>query len=166
VVSVFLLRERIFAVIDLIIQPEDTFAGQAVRALAVDYRLLPVTVVSGGRATDQPLAVRLGPGDRLVALVALADLERLLRRQPSSAEFAVDVVGFLRPTRGWLAGLVRTMIGSSAEEADHVLDRLPFRLADGLTRGQAEDLLSQLARERVDARLSPAGREGPGAADP
>src|SRR5262249_26133499 len=33
VVSVFLLRERIFAVIDLLIQAEDVFAGQAVRAL-------------------------------------------------------------------------------------------------------------------------------------
>jgi Trk K+ transport system NAD-binding subunit len=155
--SVFLLRARIFAVIDLIIHAEDVFANQAVRALSVDYHLVPVTVLRDGRALEQPLVVRLRADDRLVAIVALGDLERLLRRQPSSAEFAVDVTGFLLPARGWLAGLVRTIRGGSVEESERALDRLPLRLADSLTRGQAEDLLIQLARERVEARLVAAG---------
>src|SRR5262249_47098779 len=107
VLSVLLLRGGIFAVIDLLIHPEDTFAGQAVRALAIDYHVLPVLVLRGGRLLEHPLNARLAPGDRLVALVALADLERLLRRQPSSAAFAVDVTSFLLPARGYLAGLVR-----------------------------------------------------------
>src|SRR5262249_18378672 len=131
--------------------------NQVVRALSVDYRLVPVTVLRDGRMLDQPMGARLRGEDRLVAIVALSDLERLLRRQPSSAEFAVDVTGFLLPARGWLAGLVRPTRPSSAGGAEQAPDRLPFRLADSLTRGQAEDLLIQLARERVQARLVPAG---------
>ena len=36
------------------------------------------------------------------------------------------------------------------------LAQLPLRLAGGLTRGQAEDLLAQLERERVTASVRPA----------
>ena len=59
------------------------------------------------------------------------------------------------PARAWLAGLVRTLHGVGPEEAEKRVGRLPLRLADGLTRGQAEDLLAELARERVTGRLSP-----------
>src|SRR5262249_24063312 len=83
------------------------------------------------------------------------DLERLLRRQPSSAAYAVDVTGCPLPMRGWLAGLARMQRGLSAEEAEKALDQMPFRLGENLTRGQAEDLLARLLRERVAARLYP-----------
>ena len=39
-------------------------------------------------------------------------------------------------------------------EAGQTLEHLPLRLADHLTRGQAEDLLARLIRERIDAKLS------------
>jgi Trk K+ transport system NAD-binding subunit len=154
VASVFLVRERLFAVIDLLINPDDPFAGHAVRAVAVDYRLQPITVLRPSGPPPRPLlAARLEAGDRLVAIIALADLERLLRRQPCSAEFAVEVTSVPLPARGWLAGLVRTLSGTSAEDAEKALGRLPLRLADNLTRGQAEDLFAQLVRERVAARV-------------
>jgi Trk K+ transport system NAD-binding subunit len=155
VVSVFLVQERLFAAIDLIINEQDPFAGHAVRAVAVDYRLQPVALLRPGGLAPRPLlAARLTPGDRLVGIIALADLERLLRRQPSSACYAVDVCSFPLPTRGWLVGLVRTITGLPADEASRVVERLPLRLADGLTYGQAEDLLAQLVRERVEAKVS------------
>ena len=50
-------------------------------------------------------------------------------------------------------GLVRTLRGVDQTEAEKLLDHLPLRLAAGLTRGQAEDLLALLAREPVTARL-------------
>jgi hypothetical protein len=83
----------------------------------------------------------------------MEDLDPLLRRKPASAEFAVDVTGCPLPTRGWLAGLVRTQLGLSQEQAEKALDHLPLRLGDNLTRGQAEDLLARLVRERVAAHL-------------
>jgi hypothetical protein len=154
--SAFLLRERLFAVVDLVVQEKDPLAGQAVRALAVDYRLTPVAVLpAAGPPARLPLAARLVAGDRLVAVSALADLERVLSRQPAPRGFAVEVTAFPLPTRGWLAGLVRTVQGLGAVEAEKALDELPLRLGGDLTRGQAEDLLAQLLRERVSARLCP-----------
>jgi Trk K+ transport system NAD-binding subunit len=155
--SAFLLRERLFAVLDLVVQEKDPFAGQAVRALAVDYRLMPVAVLpAAGPAARLPMAARLVAGDRLVAVSALADLQRVLSRQPAPRGYAVEVTAFPLPTRGWLAGLVRTAQGLGAVEAEKALDELPLRLGRDLTRGQAEDLLAQLLRERVSARLCPA----------
>jgi hypothetical protein len=129
--------------------------------VAVDYRLQPVALLPAeGAPPRRPLGARLAAGDRLVAIIALPDLERLLRRAPCSAEFAVDVTAFPLPTRGWLAGLVRTVQGLSAEDAEKALDHLPLGLGTNLTRGQAEDLLAQLVRERVTARLRPVALDG------
>jgi Trk K+ transport system NAD-binding subunit len=157
VASVFMLRERLFVVLDMVIGEQDPFVGLAVRAVAVDYRFVPVALIRAGGSPVQPiLPARLDAGDRMLGIIAMTDLDRLLRRQPSSAEFAVDVSAFPLPTRGWLAGLLRTTAGLSAAEAEHALDHLPVRLATSLTRGQAEDLLAQVVRERVTARLSSA----------
>jgi Trk K+ transport system NAD-binding subunit len=155
VLSVFLVSDRLLAVINLVIQERDPFVGQSVRAVAVDYRVAPVALIPSGSATPsrQPLAARLGAGDRLIAIVALPDLERLLRRQPASAGFAVDVAAFPLPARDWLTGLVRTEQGLSLEDAQASLDHLPLRLGTTLTRGQAEDLLARLVRERVSAKV-------------
>jgi hypothetical protein len=155
VLSVFLLRERLFAAIDLLIQEHDPFAEATVRVMAVDYNLQPVALLraSGGPAPFPLLPARLHAGDRLVAIIALSDLERLLRRQPSSAGFAVEVTAFPLPARDWLASLVRTTAGLSAPQAQQALERLPLRLAGNLTRGQAEDMFAQLVRERITARV-------------
>jgi Trk K+ transport system NAD-binding subunit len=157
VASVFLMRERLFAAIDLIINPADPFTGHTVRALAVDYRLQPLTLLRPDGSTPRPvLAARLEAGDRLVGIVALKDLERLLRRQPCSAAYTVEVSAFPLPARGWLAGLLRATNHLDPAEADKALEQLPLRLAGGLTRGQAEDLFAQLVRERITARVSAA----------
>jgi hypothetical protein len=99
------------------------------------------------------LSARLGAGDRLVVIVALTDLERLLRRQPLLAEYGVIITGFPLPARAWLVGLIRTITGANAEEAEREVSALPLRLAGSFTRGEAEDLLAQLTRERVGAKL-------------
>jgi Trk K+ transport system NAD-binding subunit len=156
VASVFLVRERLLAVIDLLVQEQDAcFVNQSVRAVAVDYRLLPVSVVPAqGQPPSQPLNAVLSAGDRLVGIIALCDLERLLRRQPAPIGYAVDVTAFPLPTRGWLAGLVRTLRGVTQEEAEAMLASVPFRLQNHLTRGQAEDLFARLLRERVTAKVT------------
>jgi Trk K+ transport system NAD-binding subunit len=157
VLSVFLVNDRLLAVINLVMQETDPFVGQVVRAIAVDYRLTPVALLPAGadRPSRQPLAARLGAGDRLVAIVILSDLERLLRRQPASTGFAVDILGFPLPARDWLIGLVRTEGSRSLEDADAAIGQLPLRIAQRLTRGQAEDLLARLVRERVSAKVVP-----------
>lgn len=79
--SLFLVRGRLFAVIDLLIQAEDPFVDQLVSTMAEEHRLRPVALLPGKEQTPRPvLSARLAVGDRLVAIAALTDLERLLRR--------------------------------------------------------------------------------------
>jgi Trk K+ transport system NAD-binding subunit len=153
--NVLLVRDRLLAMLDLMVQPDDALlAGASVRAVAVDYRLLPVGLVPAqGPTPPAPLGARLAAGDRLIGLIALTDLERLLRRQPAPRGWSVEVTGFPLPARAGLAGLVRSRRGLGAAEADKALNALPLLLDADLTRGQAEELLALLARERVGARL-------------
>ena len=83
--SVFLVRERLFAVIDLVVQAADPLLTfESVRAAAAAYRLLPVAVLPAtGPPPDPAPAARLTPGDRLAAIIALHDLENLLHRRPA-----------------------------------------------------------------------------------
>lgn len=164
--SVFQVRARLFAVIDLLIQPEDPFVEHSVRTVSVDYRLQAIAHLPAEGPPPAPLLNgRLRAGDRLVAIIALTELEPLLRRQKPPAGFGVEIVRVSLPARGWLAGLLRTLRGCGDEEAAQLLENLPLRLTDGLTRGQAEDMLARLFRERVDAKLiSPQLSQGPAAA--
>jgi Trk K+ transport system NAD-binding subunit len=156
VLSVFLVGGRLLAVIDLVIHEEDTMLnGQPLRAVAIDYHIQPLAVLPppGTPAGSQPLNTRLLPGCRLIGIIALPDLEHLLRRQPSTRHYAVEVTGFPLPTRGWLTDLLRTLHKVSAEEASGKLDQLPVQIESNLTRGQAEDLLARLQRERISASV-------------
>jgi Trk K+ transport system NAD-binding subunit len=78
--SVFLVGDRLLAVIDLVIQEHDGLRGRVVTEVAKDHRLLPAAVLTR-EGTERMSEAPLEPGDRLVAIATLADLETLLRRQ-------------------------------------------------------------------------------------
>lgn len=81
VMSVFFLRERLFAIIDLVITKQDPLAGLTIRVVAKEYALLPVALIHGDVAPARPdLEARLEAGDQLIAILSLSDLERLSRR--------------------------------------------------------------------------------------
>ena len=155
VLGVFMFEGRMIATVDLLVGEHDaTLLSQPVRVVAVDYGLLPVAVVPRqGPAPAQLLGTRLAAGDRLIGLITLPDLQRLVRREPAPRDRAVEVTAVPLPTRSWVATLLRSRQGLSAEDAEKALEHLPLALATGLTRGEAEDLLAQLYRERVGARL-------------
>jgi Trk K+ transport system NAD-binding subunit len=76
---------RTLAVVELVVQPDDgTLADRPLAAAAAEYRFRPVGM--GGRPPfacgEPPDGLRLQPGDRLTAVIAVPDLERLLRREP------------------------------------------------------------------------------------
>ena len=81
--NILLIHGQVLAAVDLVVQADDpTMAGQTMRALAVDYRLLPITLRPEGQTLlAHPAEYRLRPGDRVTVLVALPDLARLLRRE-------------------------------------------------------------------------------------
>jgi Trk K+ transport system NAD-binding subunit len=160
--GVFLVEGRLLAAVDLLVAGQDgVLEGQTVRALAVDYHLQPVAL-AGADGTPRPdlLRARLRADDRLTAIIGLGDLQRLLRREPPPANFLVEVTACPPPARPFVAQLLRTTRGLGAEAADKAAEQLPLCLQSGLTRGQAEDLLCLLARERVSAELRAPGEQG------
>jgi len=86
-------------------------------------------------------------------VVGLADLQRLLQREASQPAWSVFVTACPLPARPWLAQMLRTIKQLPPEEAESAMDRLPVCLQSLLTRGQAEDLLYRLSRERIGAEL-------------
>jgi Trk K+ transport system NAD-binding subunit len=153
--GVFQVAGRLLAVVDVVVSPDDTFLrGQSVRALAIDYQLQPVYLVDSDQTVrQQPLNVRLGTGDRLTAILALPDLQRLLHREKAPCEYAVEVTACPLPTRPWVAQLLRTVQETTPEAAQQAVEKLPLCLGTNLTRGQAEDLWVLLTREKVSAQV-------------
>ena len=128
--------------------------GQSVRALAHDYHLVPVALLGAGKATQSDAwSARLRAGDRLTAILALPDLQRLLQREPAPQDCAVELTECPPTARAYAAKLLGSFAALNADGGEAALDRLPLRLDAKLTRGQAEDLLELLRRERVHGRL-------------
>jgi Trk K+ transport system NAD-binding subunit len=161
VLGVCLIEHRLFAAINLRVGPQDAgLVGHAVRAVAVNYRLVPVALTTAaGQHHSRPGDQLLGPGDELVGIIALPDLEQLLRREPTPAEWAVDVLSFPLPMREWVVRQLMAQNGTSVAEAEKAVDTLPICLASGLTRGHAEDLLARMTRQRVNGRIRQMGKD-------
>ncbi len=147
---------RTLAVVELNVQPADPCLGDVPLAVAMaDYEFLPVAVAGKPpfAADGIPRGYRLQPGDRLTVILDLVKLDRLLRREPAPAGWAVVVDGIPILSAGALVPLVRSARGCSQAEAEGVVQAPPFTLAEGLTRGAAEELLGRAARERAAGRV-------------
>jgi Trk K+ transport system NAD-binding subunit len=159
--TIFLVCGGLLAVYELLVQADDPILrGQPVRALARDFKLLPVALVGANhrpisQVEDQILSV----GDRLTVIAALPDLERLMRREKLPAEWAVDVLSFAPEARQRLVQLLWQRQTWTPQIAENALDHLPACLGNDLTRGQAEDLCLRLRRTNVTARLRNQGAE-------
>jgi Trk K+ transport system NAD-binding subunit len=153
--GVFMIDGRLLATLDLIIPAGDPcLTRQTVRALAIDYNFLPVAVMDAqGSLQKQPMHTRLDAGYRLLAICAVRDLERLMRREPVKGNYSVEVSALPLPARPWIVTMLRMHQGLSNEAAEEAVQRLPCCLGKGLSRGQAEDLLVQCQRERVAGKV-------------
>jgi Trk K+ transport system NAD-binding subunit len=151
--NVFMVDGRLLAAFEVVTPSFDPcLAGQSVHAVAVDYGFVPVAVFDArGSLQKDPLQARLEPGSRLIAISRLPDLERLLRREPAPADCAVEVAACPEARRSWLAALLVARQQSSVEAAENALNHLPIRVGGGLTRGQAEELLTLLQRQEISA---------------
>jgi Trk K+ transport system NAD-binding subunit len=142
---------RTLVVIEIVIDADESYLiGKSLRALALDYRLLPVAFA--GRDLAALAGYRLQVGDRLTAVAEMRDVERMIRREsvPSNASVMVDA--YPVTAKESLAAIVRVHRNCSGEEAAAMLDGAPFTLATGLTRGEAQEMVEQVTREKVSAR--------------
>jgi Trk K+ transport system NAD-binding subunit len=152
--TIFLVCGHLLAVEEIAVRPEDSMLiGQTVRAVAIDYNLLPVGLAgANGFSTSQPADQILRAGDRLTIIAALPHLERLMRRELAPADWKVDVTAFPPAARTKLAQLLWERQSVTAQMADGALDHLPLCLGTKLTRGQAHDLLARLRQDGVSAQ--------------
>lgn len=152
--SVFVVRGRMLAVVDLLVQPDDALlAEQVVHALAVDYRLLPVALGGvGWERREQGLKHRLAAGDRLTVIAELGDLERLLRRERPAADHIVEVTGHKLTAQTLVAELLRKHRGIQGN-GDEIAAQLPLVVGEPLSRGRAELFAEELQREGLQVKV-------------
>ncbi len=145
--SLFRINRRMLAAVELTVQPDDPcLKDQSLRAVAIDYGLMPVTTGEWNR--------RLQAGEKLTAIAALTDLERLFRRVPAPADWRVELTEILPVSISAVTPIVRIENGLSADDAEIALKKLPLALGRRKTRGQAEELRALLERERPKVRLT------------
>ena len=139
-------------VIDLVVNDaDDHLNGKSLRALTLDYALLPVAL--GGHDLGAVRGYRLKAGDKLTVVAEMRDYERLLRLQHPPAVHRVVVDAYPVTATEALLPLVRTIRNCSQEEAAAALTGGGFALAEGLTFGEARELIEHLEREKVTARV-------------
>jgi len=156
VLSVFLVKGRIMAAIELLVQAGDSFlSGHAVRILAIDYRLMPVHLRSGDVVVPANILDHvLNPGDRLATITTLPDLNRFLRRERVPADCHVEVTQVPPLARNDMIQWLQQNKNWNAEEASKGVDQLPLSLGNNYTRGQAENLIALLRKEGVQAQIT------------
>lgn len=150
--------DRTLAVAELTIQTDDPcLAGQSLVAAMIDYRFLPLAI--GGKepfaASGIPRTHRIAAGEKLTVAIGRVGLERLLSRQSASREWSIRVDSFPPTAVEALLPVVRAARSCSGDEAMALLKAGEFELARGRTRGEAEELLARVARERAKARILP-----------
>jgi Trk K+ transport system NAD-binding subunit len=142
--SIFRLGRTVVAGVEFTVRPNDPcLNGQSMSALAIDYGLIPIAGLATGK--------RLQEGDQFTVIATLTDLERLFRRDPAPADWMVELTSVPAITRDQVTLLARTENGWNAETANEAMKALPLRLGGPRTRGQADELLALLARERAEA---------------
>lgn len=156
VLAMFLVGGRMVAVVEVAVRAEDAvLAGRSLRALAIDYRLAPVAVVGpDGKVREPDWAYRLADGDRLTGVAAVPDLDRLTQRAPVPTDCSVEVTAYPLAARETLLLHVRAR-RNPPDDVAAAVGPAPFVLAEGQTRGQAEDLVATLRHEKVTARVVP-----------
>jgi Trk K+ transport system NAD-binding subunit len=153
--TMFLVGGRMLAVLEITVTGEDKrYSDFSLRALAIDFQFIPVAVTDkNDKIQDIELSYRLQPGDRLTIVAPINQLDRLMRREPPTADWSVEVMSFLPPMRAELLVRVGTFRHLPPEETERLLKNLPFLLAENLTLGQAEEIRFIMDRERIVTRL-------------
>jgi len=155
VLNVILVRDRILAVVDLVaLGDDDVLLNQSLRTISIDFKLVPIALIPREPSMAfSPMLHRFSSGDRVIGVIALSDLERLLKRQTPPRETGVLIENVPLPARPGVVSLLRVLRQCSQEEAERLVSELPLKAAENLTPGEAEDLLFRLQRERVGAKL-------------
>jgi Trk K+ transport system NAD-binding subunit len=143
---------RTLVIVEIVVDPDEAYLiGKLLRVLLVDYQLVPVAF--GGHDLADIASHRLQVGDRFTVVAELSNLERLIRRETSPTTSSVVVDAYPTMAKEALTTLVQTLHHCSREEAEAKLNGNSFTLATGITRGEAQELVDRVVREKVSARI-------------
>lgn len=92
--AVFLIGNRMLAAVEIGVTEADTYLrGRSVACLVETYRLVPIALTGSDQQARPPhLEHLLQVGDRLTAIVALPELERLLRCEAQSRDYSAELL--------------------------------------------------------------------------
>ena len=147
---------KTLVIVDLIVQPNDPcLCDTSLSAAMIDYHFLPIAVSEQEPFPKQgiPKTYRIKEGDRLTVMIEPTHLEQLLRRESAPQEWSIRIESCPSMMIEAVAPIVRMAKSCSQEEAVEMLKNLPMMLAEGLTRGEAEELLARVKRERTEATI-------------
>jgi Trk K+ transport system NAD-binding subunit len=143
---------RTLVIVEIKVGSDETYLiGKLLRVLLVDYHLMPVAFA--GHDLADIASHRLQVGDRFTVVAELPNLERLIRREVIPATSSVVVDAYPTMAKEALTTLVQTLHHCSREEAEAKLNGNSFTLATAITRGEAQELVDRVAREKVSARI-------------
>ena len=80
-------------------------------------------------------------------------MEKLLRRTPVAKFRKVIVDSYPITARAALTAIARTRLGDAQNDISPVIGATPFTLASDLTQGEADELVSLVSREKVEAHV-------------
>ncbi len=142
---------RTLVVIEVVVDADEShLVGKSLRAMLLDYHM--VLVGMAGHDIQNLRGYRLAVGDRLTVVAELPDLERLIRRKPFPTDHGVLLESFPITAKESLQTVIRALRHCTTEEAQTILNQVPCTLTEGLTAGEAQELIEQLHRERIQAR--------------
>lgn len=143
---------RTLVVLEIVVDPDDGFLiGRSLRGLVLDYNLMPVAFA--GRDLTELRGHRLKIGDRVTVVAEMRDVERTISSESIPAMASVVVDSFPTIAKDTLVALVQLKRGCGRDAAEAILTATPFTLASRQTRGEAQELVEQVAREKVAARV-------------
>jgi Trk K+ transport system NAD-binding subunit len=154
VLGLFRIARTMLAAVKFTVPAGDpVLDGAVIRTIAIDYGVVPL---GQGKGNPQPdPCSRLSAGQHLVVIGTLSDLDRLFRREPAKRDWGVALTHVPALARDAIVLLLRATRNLSASDVNRMVESLPARVADGLTRGEAEDFMELLKRERAAAQLVP-----------
>jgi len=154
--SILTVGGKTMAICEVVVQTGDyDLVDHPLQELTVDFRFLPVGIAGQPAFAENgvPKNYRLKPGDQLMVIAELPDLERLVRRAAPEKIYSVIVDDFPLTAREVLTPILRASRNCTAEEAATLSAAKPFVIGEGLSRGQAEELHARVTREKARARI-------------
>jgi len=153
--GLFQIHGRMLAAVELNVTEADEhhFIGRSLKALAIDYGFLPVAVFDdvGRRKEYRNALQKVQAGERLLVVLPLTDLDRLTRSETLPRACAVSVSSVPLSAVDSVQSQLCARWNIGVLEAEALMEQSPFLFADELTRGEAEELVDVLSREKISA---------------